>query len=184
MSPARRKLTLPSGLSILTGSGPICGNAGSFPGSGPKGPRGSPKAPQLPALLESGAQALVGGAERRFADRARNADATEQFLLGADFTKPFVVGGGQRLAGRKTGAGIRDAQFGRLVGFVIARRAADDAGHRDDALLDQIVAVLQRERILLVERQRFAERRAELALLLRRIEPGFDRGLVPDRTEA
>ena len=52
-----------------------------------------------PATLVSGAEALAGGAERRFADRARDADALEQFLLGADLAKPFVLGGGQRLAG-------------------------------------------------------------------------------------
>src|SRR5258708_5863940 len=58
-----------------------------------------------PAALEPGAEALVGGAERRFADRAGYADAIEQFLLGAGLTEPFVVGGGQRLTGDQAGAG-------------------------------------------------------------------------------
>src|SRR6185437_12168980 len=142
------------------------------------------KASPLPALLESGAEALVGGAERGLADRAGNADAAKQLLLGADLAQPFVVGGRQRLAGHKTGAGIGNAQFCRLVGLVVAYRAADDARHRNDALLDQIVAVLQRERILPVERQRLAQTGAELALLLRRVEPRFDRRLVPDRADA
>ena len=51
-------------------------------------------------------------------------DAVEQFLLGADLAKPFVVGGRQRLAGDETGAGIGNAQPGRLLGLVIPRRVA------------------------------------------------------------
>src|SRR5580704_17902425 len=74
---------------------------------------------RLPAALEAGAERLVGGALRRFADRGRDADAVEQFLLGADLAQPFVVGGRYGLAGDKTGAGIGDAEFCRLVGAVI-----------------------------------------------------------------
>jgi hypothetical protein len=43
----------------------------------------------LPTALESGRQALVGHALRGFADRAGNADAVEQFLLGADLAQPL-----------------------------------------------------------------------------------------------
>src|ERR1700681_1748384 len=91
----------------------------------------------LPAALEAGAKALVGGALRGFADRARDGDAVEQLLLGADLAQPFVVGGRQRLAGPEAGAGIAEAQLRRLVGLVAARRAAENARHRHDALLDQ-----------------------------------------------
>src|SRR5258708_21754198 len=138
----------------------------------------------LPAALEPGAETLVGGALRGFADRARDGDAVEQLLLCADFAQPFVVVGRQGLAGREAGAGVGDAEPGRLVGLVAAYRAADDTGYRHDALLDQIVVVLQGERILLVERQRFAQGGAELALVLAGIEAGFHRGLVPDRADA
>ena len=58
-----------------------------------------------PAALESRGEALAGRPERGFADRGRDADAVEQFLLGADLAKPFVIGGGQRLAGNQAGAG-------------------------------------------------------------------------------
>ena len=118
------------------------------------------------------------------ADRAGDADAVEQFLLGADLAQPFVVGGGQRLAGDEAGAGIGDAQLRRLLGLVVSRRVRGDAGHRDDALLDDVVAVLQGQRILVAERQRLAQGGAELALLLGGIDAGFDRGLVPDRADA
>src|SRR5260370_12544865 len=115
-----------------------------------------------PAALESGAEALVRGSERRFADQARYADAVEQFLLGADLAKPFVVGGRQRLAGDQAGAGVGNAQFGGAVDFIISRRMSGHAGHRHRRqvyavcarqtampLLDRVVAVLQGERILL-----------------------------------
>src|SRR5260370_38927433 len=44
-----------------------------------------------PAALEPGAEALVGRALRRFAGRARWADAAAPFLLGAGLAKPFVL---------------------------------------------------------------------------------------------
>src|ERR1700680_2436569 len=137
-----------------------------------------------PATVESRGDTLFHRAERRFADRAGYADAAEQFLLGADLAKPSVVGGGKRLAGDEAGAGVGNAQFRRLLGFIISRRAPGDAGHRHDALLDHVVAVLQRERILLAQRQRLAQGGAELALLLGWIEARFDRRLVPDRADA
>src|SRR5713101_3752210 len=150
-----------------------------------------------PAALKSGAEALVRGSERRFADRARYADAFEQFLLGADLAKPFVVGGGQRLAGDQAGAGVGNAQFGGAVDFIISRRMSGHAGHRHRRqvyavcarqtampLPDHVVAVLQGERILLAQGQRLAQGGAELALLLRGIDAGFDRRLVPDRADA
>src|SRR6266853_1651697 len=98
---------------------------------------------RLPAALESRGKALVRGAERGFADRARNADIAEQFLLGADLAQPSVVGRRKRLAGDETGAGVGNAQPGRLVGFIISHRASRDAGHWHDTLLDDVVAVLQ-----------------------------------------
>src|SRR3984893_8141628 len=148
---------------------------------------------RLPAMLESRGEALGRRPLRAFADRAGNADVAEQFLLGADLAQPFVVGRRKRLAGDETGAGVGNAQLRRLLGLIVANRAAGDAGHRHRrqvyavcarqtamTLLDHIVAVLQGERILFVQRQRLAQGSAELALLLRRIEPRFDRGLVPD----
>src|SRR5258705_5943235 len=134
----------------------------------------------LPAPLESGGEALVRSARRCFTDRARDADAVEQFLLGADLAQPFVLAGRQRLAGDETGAGVGKAQLRQLVGFVGSHLVTGDAGYRYDALLDDIVAVLQRQRILLAQRQRLAQGGSELALLLRRIDSRFDRGLVPD----
>src|SRR5450631_2099776 len=134
---------------------------------------------RLPAMPESRGEALVRRPLRGFADRAGNADVAEQFLLGADLAEPFVVGRRKRLAGDETGAGVGNAQLRRLLGFVVANRAAGDAGRRH-TLLDHIVAVLQGERILFVQGQRLGQGSAELALLLRRIEPRFDRGLVPD----
>ena len=71
----------------------------------------------------------------------------------------------QGLSGDEAGAGVGDAQFRGLVGLVVARWMADNARHRDDALLDQIVAVLQRERILIAQRHRLAQRCPELALV-------------------
>src|SRR6266550_6011177 len=44
----------------------------------------------LPAAFEPCAEALVGCAGGRFADRARDCDAVEQLLLGADLAQPFV----------------------------------------------------------------------------------------------
>src|SRR6266581_8597559 len=137
---------LPSVLPILTASGPICGNAGSFSGDRPG------MANALPTPLEARVETLVGGAGRGFSDRAGDGDAVEQFLLGADLAQPSIVIRRQGLAGHKAGSGVDDAQFGRLVGLVAAQRTADDAGNRNDALLNQIVAVLQGERILLAER--------------------------------
>jgi hypothetical protein len=67
-----------------------------------------------------------------------------------------------------------------LVGFIISHRASRDAGHRYDTLLDDVVAVLQGQRILLAQGQRLAQGGAELALLLRGIDPRFDRRLVPN----
>src|SRR5882724_2078484 len=116
-------------------------------------------------MLEARGETLVRGTERRFADRARYADPAEQFLFGADLAKPFVVGGGERLAGDEAGAGVGDAQLRRLLRFVMM---AGDARHRDDTLLDDVVTVLQGQRILLAQRQRRAQGGAELALLLRR----------------
>src|SRR5512140_1490219 len=89
--------------------------------------------PLLPAALESGGEALVRRAQRGFADRAGDADAVEQFLLGADLSQPFVVRGGQRLAGDETGAGIGDAELRRLLGPVISRWPRGDAGHRHNS---------------------------------------------------
>src|SRR3981081_376149 len=99
-----------------------------------------------PATLETRGEALVGGALRRFADRARYADAIEQFLLGAPFPKPFVVGRGKRLAGGEAGAGAANAELCRLLGLVISRPPRRAPGHRDGPLLDDVVAVLQRQR--------------------------------------
>src|SRR6202795_565610 len=143
-----------SGLPILTGSGPICGNARSLlrcSGNAPGQPRARSR--RSPAALESGGEALAGGAQRRLADRARDADAVEQFLFGADLAQPFVVGGGKRLAGDQASAGVGDAQPGRLLGLIVSRRPRDDAGHRQDALLGDVVAVLQGQRIPVAERQ-------------------------------
>src|SRR5436190_24132248 len=95
-----------------------------------------------PAVPEAGAETLVRGAERGFADRAIDGDAAEQFLLGAELAKPLVLGGGQRLAGNEAGAGIGDAQLGGLFGLVISRRVGGDAGHGHVALLDDVVTVL------------------------------------------
>src|SRR5450755_1428346 len=130
---------------------------------------GNPPDWPLPAALETRGEALVRSTLRRFADRSRDADAVEQFLLGADLSKPFVIGGRQRLAGDETGAGVGNAELCRLLGLIIARRASDDARHRyrrqvyavcarqtTMALLDHVVAVLQGQRILLVQRQRLA----------------------------
>src|SRR5690349_11351552 len=43
----------------------------------------------LPAAFEARAEARAGGARRRFADRARDGDALEQLLLGADLAQPL-----------------------------------------------------------------------------------------------
>src|ERR1700712_5446319 len=118
-----------------------------------------------PAALEARAQALVRGALRRLADRALDGDAAEQFLLGADLAEPFVVGGRQPLAGDQAGAGIGDAQLRRAVDLIIPAGMPGDAGNGGRALLDDVVAVLQSERILVAERQRLAEAGAELALV-------------------
>src|SRR5204862_7808924 len=67
-SPARRSEVVPSGLPILTASGPICGNAGSFSGELAKW------ANALPAALEARAKTLVGGAGEGFADRTGDGD--------------------------------------------------------------------------------------------------------------
>src|ERR1700726_1189098 len=93
----------------------------------------------LPAPLESRGKALVRGAECGLADRAGYADATEQFLLGADLAQPSVIGGGQRLACAEARAGVGNAQLRRLLGFIVARRVTDDAGYRDNALLDEVI---------------------------------------------
>jgi hypothetical protein len=112
-----------------------------FPGKGLERRRDR----RSPAALESGGEALAGRPKRGFADRGRDADAVEQFLLGADLAKPFVVGGGQRLAGNQAGAGIGDAQLRRLLGLV--DRARGDPRQRRDSRLDDVVAVLQGQRI-------------------------------------
>jgi len=49
--------------------------------------RGNPPGWPLPAALETRGEALVRSTLRRFADRSRDADAVEQFLLGADLAK-------------------------------------------------------------------------------------------------
>src|SRR5438034_9079998 len=97
----------------------------------------------LPASLEACADALAGCALRGLADRSGDADAVEQFLLGADLAQPFLVGRRHGLAHADTGAGVEHAQFRRLVGRVIPGRARAIAGDRDDALLRDIVTVLQ-----------------------------------------
>src|SRR5690349_1234155 len=99
----------------------------------------------LPALLEARRHALVDRALRGLADRAGDGDVVEQLLLGADLAQPFVVGGRQRLAGADAGAGVGDGDLGALVGLVIARDVAADAGDRTRALLVDAVAVLQRQ---------------------------------------
>src|SRR5436190_13444629 len=81
----------------------------------------------LPAPLEAGAEALVGGAGGGLADRAGDGDAFEQFLFGADLAEPFVVARRQRAACRETGAGVRDREFCRLVGLMVARGMAGHA---------------------------------------------------------
>src|SRR5580692_5984369 len=135
-------------------------------------------------MLESRGETLARRAERRLADRAGNADAAEQFLLGADPAQPLVVAGREGLAGAEARAGVADAQLCRLLGLVVPRRAPGQSGYRNEALLDHIVAVLQGERILLAERQRLAHGGAELALILRGIDAGLDGRLVPDRADA
>src|SRR6266566_2618625 len=84
----------------------------------------------LPATLEAGADALVRGALRGLADRARDGDAVEQLLLGADLAQPFVVGARQALAGDQAGAGVVDAQFRGLIGLIVALRTGGGARHR------------------------------------------------------
>jgi len=54
---------------------------------------------------------------RRFAIEPDMLTPSKQFLLGADLAKPFVVVGGQRLAGDEAGAGVGNAQFGGAVDF-------------------------------------------------------------------
>src|ERR1700733_1728871 len=125
---------------------------------------------ELPAALEARGDALVRRSLQRLADRAGDADAAEQLLLGADLAQPFVVRGGQRLARDKTGAGVGDAEPCRLIHGVVAGLASGDAGDRRDALLGDAAAVLQGERGALIQRHRLAQRGAEPALLLRGID--------------
>src|SRR3954464_11214136 len=70
-----------------------------IPGMAGKG-RGRRGRRRLPAALETGREALAGGAGGGLADRARNGDAVEQLLLGADLAQPFVVIGRERLSRR------------------------------------------------------------------------------------
>jgi hypothetical protein len=86
------------------------------------------EAPGLPALLVPSADALVRGAQQRFANRPGNAGPAEQFLLSAGMAQPFIVAGRKRLAGGEAGTGVDEAEFRRLVGFIVAERAADNAG--------------------------------------------------------
>src|ERR1700761_2394006 len=138
----------------------------------------------LPALLVGGGDALAGGALRGLADRAGDRHAVGDLLLGADFAGPFIVGGGDRLAGAEAGSGLGDVDLGGLVGLVVPRRVGGDAGNRHHALLGHVVAVRERERGVAADRHLLADGGAELALLRIRIDPGFDRGLVPDRARA
>src|SRR5271165_4625515 len=103
----------------------------------------------LPALLEARGDALVGRALRRRADRAGDGDAVGELLLGADLSQPFVVARGEALARGDAGAGVADVELCGLLGLVTARGAAAGAGHGHRALLGDVIAVLQRDRILL-----------------------------------
>src|SRR5262249_48652505 len=96
-----------------------------------------------PAFLEAGADALVGGALRRLADRARDGDAIEHLLFGAELAQPSVVGRGQGLAGSHAGAGIADRELRRLIGLVVSLRTRNQAKDGHHALLGHAVAVLQ-----------------------------------------
>src|SRR5438552_4924330 len=134
---------------------------------------------QLPASFEARVNTLGCGALGGLADRAGDADAVRQLLLGAELAQPSIVARRQRLPGREAGAAVLDVQLRRLLRLITTCRTGDDAGH--DALLRHVVAVLQGERILPAERHRLADGGAELALLLGGIDAGFDCGLVPDR---
>ena len=72
----------------------------------------------------------------------------------------------------------------RLVGLVAARRAADDAGHRHDALLDHVVAVLQVSEYCSLSGTDLLKEVPSLLCSCAGIDAGFDRGLVPDRADA
>ena len=72
----------------------------------------------------------------------------------------------------------------RLIHRVLRAWCPVMPGIGGDALLGDAAAVLQRERSLLVQRHRLAQRGAEPALLLRWIDPRLDRGPVPDRAHA
>src|SRR5439155_24781879 len=121
---------------------------------------------QLPASFEARVNTLGCGALGGLADRAGDADAVRQLLLGAELAQPSIVARRQRLPGREAGAAVLDVQLRRLLRLIAACRTGDDAGHGHDALLRHVVAVLQGERILPAERHQLADGGAELALLL------------------
>src|ERR1700753_1148200 len=135
----------------------------------------------LPALFEAGGNAFVCYTKWGFGDRARDIEAPDDLLFGPDLAQPFVVRGRKRLAGGKAGAGLGDAEPGGLVRPI--GRAAGRAWRRRKALR-HVVAVLQRQRILVAETERLAQGGSKLALILGRVEARFDRRLVPDRANA
>src|SRR5262249_1946770 len=118
-----------------------------------------------PAFLEAGADAFAGGALCGLADRARDGDAVEHPLLGAELAQASVVGGRRGLARGQAGAGLADRKFCRLVGLVAPRRTAGGAWRRHHPLLGHAVAVLQGQGILLADRHLLAQGGAELALV-------------------
>ena len=66
----------------------------------------------LPVRLETGADAAVREATRRFAYRAGDGDAAEKFLLGANTAQPFIVIDIQR---RGEGCSIRGVMAFQIV---------------------------------------------------------------------
>src|SRR6478752_7234938 len=74
-SPARRSGAVTSGLPILTASGPICGNAGSFLRE---------EAAEVFYQLRLKPALMLLFAAPDGVSRARDGDAVEQFLFGAD----------------------------------------------------------------------------------------------------
>ena len=122
-------------------------------------------------MLEACRERLVGHALNGLADRSGDVDAAKQLLLRAEFAQPFVVGGGERLPCDEAGAGIGDVEARELIGLVASRGATVVTNGWNAALLDHVVAALQRQRILIAGNgYRFAERSAEFGLIRARID--------------